>query len=85
MWETLDFHERKYNLPKNVRRPRIDELIELVELTDKRNELAKNLSGGMKHHLEIARGLLTRPKLLLFRTNQQLVWTLKHEGEFGHT
>ena len=64
VWETLDFHGRIYNLPKNVRRPRIDELIELVELTDKRNELAKNLSGGMKRRLEIARGLLTRPKIL---------------------
>jgi ABC-2 type transport system ATP-binding protein len=64
VWETLDFHGRIYNLPKNVRRPRIDELIELVELTEKRNEFAKNLSGGMKRRLEIARGLLTRPQIL---------------------
>ncbi len=64
VWETLDFHGRLYNLPKTIRGPRIDELIELVELTDKRNEFAKNLSGGMKRRLEIARGLLTRPKIL---------------------
>jgi ABC-2 type transport system ATP-binding protein len=64
VWETLDFHGRIYSLPKNIRRPRIDELIQLVELTDKRNEFAKNLSGGMKRRLEIARGLLTRPQIL---------------------
>jgi len=64
VWETLDFHGRIYSLSKNTRRPRIDELIELVELTDKRNEFAKNLSGGMKRRLEIARGLLTRPQIL---------------------
>ena len=64
VWETLDFHGRIYSLPKNVRWPRIDELIKLVELTDKRNEFVKNLSGGMKRRLEIARGLLTRPQIL---------------------
>ncbi len=64
VWETMDFHGRIYSLPKDVRRPRIDELIELVELTDKKNEFAKNLSGGMKRRLEIARGLLTRPQIL---------------------
>ena len=64
VWETMDFHGRIYSLPKDVRRPRINELIELVELTDKKNEFAKNLSGGMKRRLEIARGLLTRPQIL---------------------
>jgi ABC-2 type transport system ATP-binding protein len=64
VWETLEFHGRIYSLPKSERRPRIDELINLVELDEKRNELVKNLSGGMKRRLEIARGLLTRPKIL---------------------
>jgi ABC-2 type transport system ATP-binding protein len=64
VWETLEFHGRLYSLPKDTRRPRIDELIQLVELTEKRNERVKNLSGGMKRRLEIARGLLTRPKVL---------------------
>jgi ABC-2 type transport system ATP-binding protein len=64
VWEILDFHGRIYSIPKEVRRPRIDELLKLVELNDKRNEFTKNLSGGMKRRLEIARGLLVQPKVL---------------------
>jgi len=64
VWESMEFHGRIYSLPKEVRRPRIDELLTIVELDEKRNELVKNLSGGMKRRLEIARGLLTRPKVL---------------------
>jgi ABC-2 type transport system ATP-binding protein len=64
VWETMEFHGRIYSLPKDVRATRIDELLKVVELIDKRDELVKNLSGGMKRRLEIARGLLTRPKVL---------------------
>ena len=64
VWETLDFHGRIHSIPKQVRRPRIEELLQLVELTEKRKEYTKNLSGGMKRRLEIARGLLVRPKIL---------------------
>jgi ABC-2 type transport system ATP-binding protein len=64
VWETLEFHGRLYSIRKDSRRSRIDELIKLVELDEKRNELVKHLSGGMKRRLEIARGLLTRPKVL---------------------
>ena len=64
VWETLEFHGAIYSLPKDLRRERIDELIDVVELADKRDEFVKNLSGGMKRRLEIARGLLTRPKVL---------------------
>ena len=64
VWETLEFHGRLYSIAKNDRRTRIDDLISLVELEEKRNEFVKNLSGGMKRRLEIARGLLTRPKVL---------------------
>ncbi len=64
VWETLEFHGRLYSIPKNTRRAAIDELIKLVELEEKRNVLVKHLSGGMKRRLEIARGLLTRPKVL---------------------
>lgn len=64
VWETLDFHGRIYSIPKEIRRPRIEELLELVELSDRRNEATKNLSGGMQRRLEIARGLLVKPKVL---------------------
>ena len=64
VWETLEFHGRLYSIPKKTRKARIDELLQIVELTDKRNEFVKNLSGGMKRRLEIARGLMTRPNIL---------------------
>jgi ABC-2 type transport system ATP-binding protein len=64
VWETLEFHGRLYSIPKMARKARIDELLQIVELTEKRNEFVKNLSGGMKRRLEIARGLMTRPNIL---------------------
>lgn len=64
VWETLDFHGRIYSIPKEIRRSRIEELLNLVELNEKRDKLIKNLSGGMKRRLEIARGLLVKPKVL---------------------
>lgn len=62
--ETLEFHGRIYSMPKEQRLAREKELIELVELGEKVDERTKNLSGGMKRRLEIARGLMTRPKVL---------------------
>jgi ABC-2 type transport system ATP-binding protein len=64
VWEILEFHGRLYNMPPEQRRKRIGELLDLVELGAKQNERTKNLSGGMKRRLEIARGLMTRPKVL---------------------
>jgi len=64
VWETMEFHGRIYSIPKGVREQKIEELLRVVELTDKKKALVKTLSGGMKRRLEIARGLLTRPKLL---------------------
>src|SRR5512136_255675 len=64
VWEILEFHGRLYNMPEKERKARIDELLHLVQLEGKRDELTKRLSGGMKRRLEIARGLMTRPKIL---------------------
>jgi ABC-2 type transport system ATP-binding protein len=64
VWEQLEFHGRLYDMPPVERRQRIDELLKLVQLEAKRDELTKKLSGGMKRRLEIARGLMTRPKVL---------------------
>ncbi len=62
--ETLEFHGNLYSMGRNEIESRIEELLGLVELSDKKDILTKNLSGGMKRRLEIARGLMTRPKVL---------------------
>jgi ABC-2 type transport system ATP-binding protein len=62
--ENLDFHGRLYSLKRDVRRQRIEEMLELVQLTDRADDLVKTYSGGMKRRLEIARGLLHHPKVL---------------------
>lgn len=63
-YENLDLHGRLYHIPKATRREKMDELLELVELSDKKNVMVKTFSGGMKRRLEIARGLLHQPKVL---------------------
>ncbi len=62
--ENLEYHGKIYSMPKEERRKRIDELLKLTELDNKRNTLAKDLSGGMKRRLELARGLMTKPAVL---------------------
>ena len=64
VWETMEFHGRIYGIPRDERRRRIDDLLAVVELDARRDERTKNLSGGMKRRLQIARGLLTRPEVL---------------------
>ena len=63
-WENLEFHGVLYNVPKKIRRKRIEELLEIVELKKRRNDLVKEFSGGMKRRLEIARGLLHHPRII---------------------
>jgi ABC-2 type transport system ATP-binding protein len=63
-FENMEFHGILYDLPKKIRRARIDELLKFVELNDRKNDLVKEFSGGMKRRLEIARGLLHHPKVL---------------------
>ena len=62
--ENLDFHGMIYNIPKPTREERKKELLEMVDLWDRRKDQVKTFSGGMKRRLEIARGLLHRPKIL---------------------
>ena len=63
-WENMEIHGVLYGMEKKLRRQRIEQLLEIVELTDRRNNLMKEFSGGMKRRLEIARGLLHHPKIL---------------------
>jgi len=62
--ENMDFHARLYHLPKNVSDEKISQAMHLVRLKDKQNILVKNYSGGMQRRLEIARGMLSSPKVL---------------------
>jgi ABC-2 type transport system ATP-binding protein len=62
--ENLDFHGRLYGLDKITRKNRIQEVLELVKLTNRADNLVKTYSGGMKRRLEIARGLLHHPEVL---------------------
>ncbi len=63
-YENMEFHGVLYGVPKKVRRSRIEELLKFVELWDRRDDLVKQFSGGMKRRLEIARGLIHHPKIL---------------------
>ena len=62
--ENMDFHAVLYKIPKEKREGRIKELLEMVELWDRQDDIVKTFSGGMKRRLEIARGLLHHPKVL---------------------
>lgn len=62
--ENLDFHARMYGICKEKRKERINEVLYLVNLEDKKDIFVKNYSGGMKRRLEIARGLMHFPKVL---------------------
>lgn len=63
-YENMKFHAVLYGLSKDVYTPRIVELLNLVELYDRKDSYVKTFSGGMKRRLEIARGLLHHPKVL---------------------
>ena len=62
--QNLRFHALVYNIPASVREQRIELLLRMVELWDKRNHQVRTYSGGMKRRLELARGLLHHPKVL---------------------
>jgi ABC-2 type transport system ATP-binding protein len=62
--ENLQFHGLMYGLKRDELRRRVDEVLALVDLSDKGDNRAETYSGGMKRRLEIARGLMHRPKVL---------------------
>jgi lipooligosaccharide transport system ATP-binding protein len=63
--ENLITYARYFDIPAKVSGPRADELIEMMSLTDKRDTVIEELSGGMKRRLMIIRGLINNPKILI--------------------
>ncbi|MEN6320431.1 MAG: ATP-binding cassette domain-containing protein [Syntrophaceae bacterium] len=62
--ENLELHGLLYGIPLELRRIRIQEMLELVDLTDRADDITRTYSGGMRRRLELARGLLHRPAVL---------------------
>lgn len=63
--DNLMIYGRYFGLPRSVIRPRIEELLDFVQLNGKRDEKVDRLSGGMKRRLTIARSLINQPELLI--------------------
>jgi ABC-2 type transport system ATP-binding protein len=62
--QNLRFHAAIYGMPRRTVGPRIDAVLELVGLSDRKGSPVRTFSGGMKRRLEIARGLLHSPRVL---------------------
>ena len=89
-YENLHLHAVLYHVPRRVRGERIELLLKLFELWDRRDSPVKQFSGGMKRRLEIARGFLHTPKVLFLdeptlgldpQTRNQLWTHVKHLNE----
>lgn len=62
--ENLRFHSRLYHVPKSVYKERLKEVLQLVDLWERKTSIVKTFSGGMKRRLEVARGLIHSPQVL---------------------
>ncbi|MEW6584534.1 MAG: ATP-binding cassette domain-containing protein [Nitrospirota bacterium] len=63
-YENLVFHAYLYNVGKVGMKKRVEDVLRFVDLYDRKDDLVKKFSGGMKRKLEVARGLIHRPKIL---------------------
>jgi len=93
-YENMELHAVLYKVPRKVRAERIEQLLRLFELWERRDDYVKTFSGGMKRRLEIARGFLHTPKILFLdeptlgldpQTRNQLWTHVKHLNETRQT
>jgi ABC-2 type transport system ATP-binding protein len=63
-FENLLIFSKLFHVERNIRKARIREALEYMDLSDRRNDLVKHFSGGMMRRLEIAQSLVNRPKVL---------------------
>jgi ABC-2 type transport system ATP-binding protein len=63
-FENLKIHSYLYGVPSELRVKRINELLILVGLYERKDDIVKKYSGGMRRRLEIARGLIHQPKVM---------------------
>ena len=92
-FENMDFHGVLYKVPRKIRLERIESLLKLFELWERKDALVKTFSGGMRRRLEIARGFLHTPKILfldeptlgLDPQSRNQLWThVKRQNEADH-
>lgn len=63
-WENMEIYSKYYDVPADLRRARIKELLEVVGLAERADYSVASFSGGMKRRLELIRSLIHRPKVL---------------------
>ncbi|MEC4682424.1 MAG: ATP-binding cassette domain-containing protein [Nitrospirota bacterium] len=85
-WENLEFHGRLYGISGPIRKKRGEFLLDIMGLTERKNDLVRTFSGGMKRRLEIVRGLIHAPKVLILDEptlgldphSRRIVWEYIH-------
>jgi ABC-2 type transport system ATP-binding protein len=92
-FENMDIYARYFDVPRAERASRIEELLRRTGLWERRGDLVKTYSGGMRRRLEIARGLIHKPKVLfldeptigLDPQSRRVIWDMLRDLRRGET